>query len=121
MNDGVLTGKKLFNGTEVCECTCKSDDDGYLLYYGDFCEIPVPCYRPTTGGYGSYCQNGYLIGSGGNCSCECLHGYSGHNCEVADLCSDDADDFICEHKSILRGRTGNCYCECKPGYSGIYC
>ena len=66
------------------------------------------------------------MGLQGNCSCECLYGYSGVNCEIQQKCQMGDYGNACLNGGVptgtFNGTFANCTCNCDgTGYGGANC
>ena len=102
------------------ECHCPNG------FTGVFCEATTPVTVPDTTTpvadttqpdlcQDVECQNGGFCLQG---HCQCLHGFSGENCEETD---DPCKDVNCLNGGICDSKFGDADCHCPEGFSGESC
>ena len=101
----------------LCRCVCVGTG-----FEGSNCATTaLSC---TGGKNGHICQHGgSAIGTSGSCSCSCVTGFSGENCES---CIGGENGLVCQNGGtaipVTRiGTSGTCSCSCATGFSGENC
>ena len=65
-------------------------------------------------------NNGIVSGNTPNCSCDCVEGWSGTNCDTL-IQPTPCTDSDCNNHGTASGDRPNCSCDCVEGWSGTNC